>query len=140
MSTSQFNQTQRTAFENTLREKLREAQRALDVSKTEAEENALVRALEERGASELVETIRSHRANLESAEKELNSKGFELRHDGAVRISYDAPSDLDDAYEAFIAEATIDEKSKVEAISEALQNSWQIASVEEAKELVASLS
>src|ERR1700730_15831162 len=88
MSTSTtFNQTQRTAFENTLREQLREAQRTLGVKTEEARTTVLQKLLQGHEAVPLVNQIKACREEIETSEDELKDKGFELGHRDEVRIA-----------------------------------------------------
>src|SRR5216684_346544 len=134
MSTSTtFNQTQRNAFENAIREKLREAQRTLDQKTTEARAKALQSLIEAKDGQGLILEIKSCRDNLETSEQELEAKGFEVRNDGDVRLSYKAADAVEKEYESMVAQLVRVEQSKVDAFKEALTNSWQIGNVEQAK-------
>lgn len=139
MSTSAtFNQTQRTAFENTLREKLREAQRTLDQKTTEARATTLQKLLEDREATALIDQIKACRDEIETSEKDLNEKGFILGYRDEVRIADD--SDLEHQYETMVNQLVRVEQSKVNALKDALTSSWQIGNVEQAKAMVAALA
>ena len=141
MSTSTtFNQTQRNAFENAIREKLREAQRTLDQKMTEARAKALQSLIEAKDGQGLILEIKSCRDNLETSEQELEAKGFEVRNDGDVRLSYKADDAVEKEYESMVAQLVRVEQSKVDAFKEALTNSWQIGNVEQAKAMVAALA
>jgi len=133
-----LNQAQRTAFENTLREKLREANRALDAKQNEARATVLQKLLEEHEAAAFVNQIKACRDEIETSEKELKDKGFVLRYDDEVHIADD--SALEESYESAVAAILKVEQSKVDALKEALTNSWQVGNLDQAKAMVAVLA
>src|SRR6266849_664783 len=133
-----LNQAQRTAFENTLREKLREVQRTLAKKETEARTTILQKLLKDRDADTFVNQIKACRDEIETTEKELNEKGFILGYRDEVRIADD--SDLERQYEVMVGQLTKVEQSKVDALKEALTNSWQVGNLDQAKAMVAALA
>jgi hypothetical protein len=134
-NTSQLNQSQRQAFEKTLHESLRAAQRDHSSKEAEARPIALQKLLESQEAVGIVATVRQLTTDLEAAEKMLAEKGFEVRN-GDVRVHYDAPSDIEEQYDAIINELTTTERARVEAITDAIQKAWTVATLDEAKEVV----
>jgi hypothetical protein len=138
-NTSQLNQGQRQAFEKTLHESLRAAQRHHSTKEAEARPIAIQKVLESQEATAIAESVKQLTAQLESAEKQLSEKGFELRDD-ELRISYDAPTEIEEKYDAIVNELTASERAKVEAITAAIQKAWTVATLDEAKKVVTSFA
>src|SRR5689334_21558462 len=99
-----LNQTQRKAFEDTLRENRREARNTLGTKRNEARATALQQLIEKHEAQPIVDQINACKAEIETSENELKEKGFELRYDGEIRISSDATA-LDEEFEAAVDHA-----------------------------------
>lgn len=134
-NTSQLNQSQRQAFEKTLHESLREARRDHTSKEAEARPIAIQKLLESQEAVGIATNVKQLTTELEAAEKLLAEKGFEVR-DGDVRVHYDAPSEIEEKYDAIISELTAPERARVEAITAAIQKAWTVATLDEAKEVV----
>lgn len=137
--TQQLNQKQREEFKDTLRGVYRKATQVLSEKSAEAHQTALQKLLEHQKAAELATTYKTLYAKLEETETLLELKGFEVRRD-VVSLAYDAPDDVKTMYEAFVNEQVGSERKKVEELSEAVSNSWSIASLSEAKQLLASFA
>jgi hypothetical protein len=138
--TQVLNQKQREEFKDTLREVYRKAERALSEKSTEAHRTALQKLLEHQGAVELATTYKTLKAKLDETEKQLGLKGFDIRHDDVELDSYGASDEVKAIYETFVAEQIGPEKQRVEELSEAVRSSWSIATLSEAKELLASFT
>lgn len=134
--TQQLNQKQRQAFEDTIREALRKAERALSDKTAEARAGALQKSLERLGLQELVSRISELRSELDQSTERLEKAGFEMRR-GEIDIAYDAPESVTATFDALVDAQVGSEKQKVERLSEAVRNLWQIGTLSEAKQLVA---
>jgi hypothetical protein len=134
--TQQLNQKQRGAFENTLREAKNDARRALERAEQEAHAIALNTLVALYGVAEVAAEAMNTEAKLDELTKRLEEKGFELRG-SQLRLTYDCPDAVREAYDKQIADLTVAEREKLASIENALRDSWQIATIAEAKELVA---
>jgi len=134
-TTPQLNQGQRQAFEKTLYESLRKAERDHERKEAEARTTALLKLAEEKGATELAKQVMQLEAQLEDSNSGLESLGFRIRN-SQIELGYDVPDELKQAYEKLVNEQTANERSKVEAITAAITRAWQVSSLDEAKKVV----
>lgn len=137
--TQQLNQKQREEFKEALRDIYRKASRVLSEKTTEAQQFAFQKVLAQQKAVDLAKTYKRLKVKLDETEKLLELKGFEVWHDD-VRLDSRAPDSVTAMFEAFVAEQIGAEKKKVEELSEAVSNSWSIATLSEAKALLASFT
>jgi hypothetical protein len=130
---------QRAGFETALHDALQEAKRLLSDKRDEAERSALQKVIDESGAAELVNEIRSLNQSLDEANAKLELMGFEMRDDG-IRLAYDAGEELKKSYEERIAKQIAPETAKVEAIYAAQRDAWSISTLPEAKRILKSIA
>ena len=139
METTQMTVKQRAGFETALHDALQEAKRLLSDKRDEAERSALQKVIDESGAAELVNEIRSLNQSLDEANAKLELMGFEMRDDG-IRLAYDAGEELKKSYEERIAKQIAPETAKVEAIYAAQRDAWSISTLPEAKRILKSIA
>ena len=134
-TTSTLNQGQRQAFEKTLYESLRRAEREHEQKDTEARAIALQKLIEEKGAAALAKQANEYALKLEETNSALEALGFRIRN-SQLDLDYDAPQELKDAFQKTVDELTAPERAKVEAITAAITKAWTVATLEEAKKVV----
>jgi uncharacterized membrane protein len=138
--TQQLNQKQREEFKEALRTIYRKASEVLSEKSTEAHEIALQKVLAHQKAVDLAASYKDLKAKLEKTEKLLEQKGFEIGYGDVVRLDSHAPDSLKAMYEAFVSEQVGPERQRVDELNKAVSNSWSIATLAEAKELLASFA
>jgi uncharacterized membrane protein len=138
-NTQQLNQKQREGFEKTLRESLYQAKRDLEQATDKARDIAIQKLVALKGADELATQIIGLNNKLTAMTESLEQLGFEVR-DKDLALAYRAPDEVREAYEKLISELTSDARSKVEELSEAIQASWAISTLPEAKKLIESFA
>jgi hypothetical protein len=133
--TPTLTQKQRDAFEKTLQQALREAQTAYSKKRDEGHDIAIQTLAKEHGCESLVAEVNALTENLATATAALEEKGFELSG-STLRLKWNPPEALDQAYEDFIAIYTQAERDRRDEIQEALNCAWTISSLTEAKALI----
>jgi hypothetical protein len=138
-NTSQLNQAQRQAFEKTLYESLRKAEREHERKDEEARAIALQKLIEEKDAVELAKQFNEYELKRDEARSALEALGFIVRGSG-IELDYDAPQELKEALRKTVDELTSAERAKVEAITAAIQKAWTVSTLDEAKDVVAAFA
>jgi hypothetical protein len=134
-NTSTLNQGQRQAFEKTLYESLRKAEREHEKKDDEARAIALQKIIEQTGGAELAKQANEYTLKLEETKLALEALGFRIRN-SQLELDYDAPQELKDAFQKTVDELTAPERAKVEAITAAINKAWTVATLDEAKKVV----
>jgi hypothetical protein len=89
-NTLQLNQGQRQAFEKTLYESLRKAEREHEKKDDEARAIALQKIIEQTGGAELAKQANEYTLKLEETKLALEALGFRIRN-SQLELDYDGP-------------------------------------------------
>ena len=139
-NTSQLSQSQRQAFEKTLYESLRNAEREHGKKDDEARAIALQKLIEEKGAAVLAKQLNEYQLKVDDTRSALEALGFSVTRSGELELDYDAPEELKDVFRKTVDELSAPQRAKVEAVTAAIQKAWTISTLDEAKQVVAAFA
>jgi hypothetical protein len=138
-NTQQLNQKQREALENKLRSALHKAEQTLRQKEKSAEATVLGTLIEEARLKELSDSLAVLQFELDDAISLIESKGFAVCDGVVLGISHDAPDVLRNLFRERVRAQVIPETERVQELTKACQDTWSIATLSEAKQLLETL-